>query len=208
MLQTEIWRGMQGGPPKVGPVLWWRRHRTVPLPRITLVVGVLALLCGALFAVGAYSHHRAELRLAETNRFLDQFRTGPVAASLARLRAAWQAEGARQDALLAQLAAQDGDDLARIRRDHQLFVLETIEEYGLPPDIEVVRQFVIRLATCVRAGSCDRNVAAAQLGPALWAFRDQHRHYFQFEYSGFDLDPHLAAIAPHPPAARRAPPPR
>ena len=153
-----------------------------------------------------YSHHRAELRLAETNRLLDQFRSGPVAASWARLGAAWQAEGARQEALLAQLASHDGNDRARIRRDHQLFVLETIEEYRLAPDIEVVRQFVIRLATCVRVGSCDRTVAAAQLGPKLWAFRDQHRHYFQFEYSGVELDSHLRTIAPRPaaPPARGA----
>jgi hypothetical protein len=89
-----------------------------------------------------------------------------------------------------------------VRRDHQLLVLETVEEYGLQPDIEVVRQFVVRLATCVRVGSCDRNAVAAQLGPALWAFRDQHRPYFQFESAGAELDVHLATIAPR---ARAAP---
>jgi hypothetical protein len=205
MLQTEIWRSVLNGPLKVGPAPWSRGHRTVPLPLIAPALGILMLLCGALLAVSAYTHHRAELRLAETNRLLDQFRSGPVAASRARLGAAWQAEGARQDALLAQLASQNGNDLARIRRDHQLFVLETIQEYGLAPDIEVVRQFVIRLATCVRVGSCDRNVASAQLGPALWAFRDQHRHYFQFEYSGIELDSHLRTIAPRPAAPARSP---
>jgi hypothetical protein len=198
MLQTEIWRTVLNGPRKVGPAPWPRGHRTVPLPLIPLLLGGLVLLCGALLAVGEYTHHRTELRLAETNRLLDQFRSGPVAASWARLGAAWQAEGVRQEALLAQLASHNGNDRARIRRDHQLFVLETIQEYGLAPDVEVVRQFVIRLATCMRVGSCDRNVAAAQLGPALWAFRDQHRHYFQFEYSGVELDSHLRTIAPRP----------
>lgn len=201
MLQTEIWRSVLNGPAKVGPAPWSRGHRTVPLPLLALVIGALVLLCGGLLAVGEYTHHRAELRRAETNRLLDQFRSGPVAASWARLGAAWQAEGARQDALLA--AAQNGTALARIQRDHQLFVLETIEEYGLAPEIEVVRQFVIRLATCVRVGSCDRNVVAAQLGPKLWAFRDQHRHYFQFEYSGVELDAHLATIAPRPARSRQ-----
>ena len=203
MLQTEIWHGVLSGPPKVGRAPWWRDRRTVPPPLIALALVVLILLCGALLAVGAYSHHREERRRAETTRVLDQFRSGPVAASWARLSAAWQAEGRRQDALLAQLAAHNGNDRARIRRDHQLFVLEIIQEYGLAPDIEVVRQFVIRLATCVRVGSCDRTVAAAQLGPKLWAFRDQHRHYLQFEYSGVELDSPLRTIAP-----RLAPPAR
>jgi hypothetical protein len=79
-----------------------------------------------------------------------------------------------------------------------MFVLETIEEYGLQDEIEEVSRFLVRLATCVRVNNCDSNVAAAQLGPALWAFRDQHQYYFQFEYSGHDLDEHLATIAPRP----------
>jgi hypothetical protein len=91
MLQTEIWHGVLSGHPKVGPAPWWRDGRTVSPPLIGLALGVLVLLCGALLAVGAYSHHRAELRLAETSRLLDQFRSGPVAASWARLGAAWRA---------------------------------------------------------------------------------------------------------------------
>jgi hypothetical protein len=201
MLQTDTWRS--AAPPRISPGPWWSRHPGVLLPQVTLVLGILALLCGAL-AVGTYSYHKAEVRLAETSRFLHQLRAGPVADAFARVRAAWQAEDARQDALLARLAAAAGSARARVRRDHQLFVLETVEEYGLQPDIEVVRQFVVRLATCVRAGSCDRDVATAQLGPALWEFRDQHLAYFQFEYAGIDLDPYLATIAPRltPPHVR------
>jgi hypothetical protein len=204
MLQTEILRNGQATPPRVLPALWWRRHRAVLLPQITLVLGVLALVCGALVAVDQYAHKRAELRVAETNRFLDEFRSDHVGDAAARVGAAWQAEAARQDLLLARLASAAGNDLAGQRRNHQLFVLETIEEYGLQPDIEVVRQFVIRLATCVRAGLCDRDVAAAQLGPTLWAFRDQHWHYFRFEYSGVDLDRYLEAIVPRPASAVQA----
>jgi hypothetical protein len=195
MLQTLIWRRM--APPKVASDAWWRRRALLP-PRISMLVGVLALLCGGLWTVGEYADYRAELRLAETSRFLDQFRSGPVADAWGRLRTAWRAEQDRQDALLARMSSLAGDDLARTLRDHQMFVLETIEEYRLQDDIEVVHQFLIRLAICVRMGSCDADVAAAQLGPALWTFRDQHRHYFDFEHSGVDLDGYLETIAPRP----------
>lgn len=203
MLQTGIWRNVQARPPKVGPAAWWQRHRVVLAPQLILVLGVLALLGGAFLAIDQYSRQRAEVRLAETNRFLEEFRSGRVGAAAARVRAAWQAEAARQEFLLARLARTAGTDAARRRREHQEFVLETIEEYGLAPDIEVVRRFVATLAACVRVDSCDRDTTAAQLGPALRAFRDQHWYYFQFEYSGIDLDRHLETIAPR--LARAAP---
>ena len=196
MLQALIWRTGRMAVPKLAPGGWWRRGRARLAPRISALVGVLALLCGGLWTVGEYADHRAELRLAETSRFLDQFRSGPVAEAWGRLRTAWRAEQARQDALLARIPSLAGDELARARHDHQLLVLETIQEYHLQDDIEVVHQFLTRLAVCVRMGSCDAAVAAAQLGPALWTFRDQHRHYFDFEYSGVDLDDALATIAP------------
>jgi hypothetical protein len=196
MQQTEIWRSVQVARPKIGPVLWWQRRRAILLPQVVLVLGVLALVGGALLAVGQYTRQRADLRIAETHRVLDQFRSGPVAEAWGRVDSAWRAEGARQEALLAQLASSNGSDRLRVQRDHALFVLETIEEYHLQPDIEVLRQFAIRVATCVRVGSCDRHTVAAQVGPALWAFHDQHRQYFQFEYSGMDLEPYLETIAP------------
>lgn len=200
MVQTLIWRNGRMAPPKAVPAAWWRRRRAPVLPRLALLAGVLALLCGGFWTVGEYAEHRAELRLVETDRFLDQFRSGPVAEAWGRLRTAWRAEQDRQDALLARMPTLAGPDLARTLHDHQMFVLETIQEYRLQDDIEVVHQFLIRLATCVRMGSCDADVAAAQLGPALWTFRDQHRHYFEFEYSGVDLDAYLEAIAPRPAA--------
>jgi hypothetical protein len=197
MLQTLIWRSVRIAP-VVAQAGWRRQHRALLLPEIILLFGVLALLCGALWAMGAYAERRAEVRLAETNRFLEQFRSGPVADAWGRLRTAWRVEQGRQAALLARMPSLGGTERVRTLHDHQMFVLETIEEYGLQHDIEVVRQFLIRLATCVRVGSCDRDAAAAQLGPALWAFRDQHRRYFDFEFSGIDLDRHLATIAPRP----------
>jgi hypothetical protein len=196
MLQTLIWRTDRMAPPKGAPDAWWRRRRALLLPQISLLAGVLALLCSVLWTVGEYADHRAELRLAETSRFLDQFRTGLVAEAWGRLRTAWRAEQDRQDALLARISSLAGRDLAHALHDHQMFVLETIEDYRLQDDIEVVHQFLSRLALCVRMGSCDADVAAAQLGPALWTFHDQHRHYFEFEYSGVDLSGYVRTIAP------------
>lgn len=172
-----------------------RRARTL-LPHAAPVLGVVTLGLGLLWGSGEYAEGRAELRLAETSRHLEQFRSGPVGAAWARLRAAWQAEQDRQDALLARIASLHGAERARALRDHRMFVLETIAEYELADEIGQVRRFVARLATCVRAGLCDADVAAAQLGPALWAFRDQHRYYFASEYGGYEVDEHVATIAP------------
>ena len=197
MLQTLIWRTFRAAP-AAAPGGARRGRGILLLPLLSTLVGVLALLCAGLWTVGEYAGHRAELRLAETSRFLDQFRSGPVAAAWARLRAAWRAEQGRQDALLARTSSLGGRARAHTVHEHQMFVLETIEEYGLQDEIEVVHQFLSRLAICVRMGSCDADVAAAQLGPALWTFRDQHRYYFEFEYSGVDLDPDVETIAPRP----------
>jgi hypothetical protein len=195
MLQTLIWRTFRAAP-AAAPGESRRGRGTLLLPLLSALVGVLALLCAGMWTAGQYAEHRAELRLAETNRFLDQFRSGPVADAWVRLRTAWRSERGRQDALLARISSLAGWARARTVHEHQMFVLETIEEYRLQDEIEVVHQFVSRLATCVRMDNCDANVAAAQLGPALWTFRDQHRHYFEFEYSGVDLDPEVQSIAP------------
>jgi hypothetical protein len=205
MLQTLIWRTFRPAPPQVAPGRSWRRRHAWLLPQIGFLVGGLALLCSGLWTVGEYLQHRAELRLAETHRFLGEFRAGPVADAWARLRAAWRAEQDRQDALLARIPVLAGPALARTLHEHHMFVLETVEEYHLRDEIEVVHRFLIRLATCVRMGSCDADVAAAQLGPPLWTFRDQHRAYFDFEYSGVDLDAELETIAPRRPGRAKSP---
>jgi hypothetical protein len=204
MLQTLIWRTFRP-PPTVAPGGSRRGGGTLRMPLLSALVGVLALLCAGLWTVGEYAEHRAELRLAETHRFLDQFRSGPVAEAWARLRTAWRTEQGRQDALLTRIPSSAGRARARVVHDHQMFVLETIEEYGLQDDIEVVHRFVSRLAMCVRMGSCDADVAAAQLGPALWTFRDQHRYYVEFEYSGVDLDHDVETVAPRPTASSDPP---
>jgi hypothetical protein len=196
MLQALIWRTFRAAPSAAPGDS--RGRGTALLPLLSASVGVLALLCAGLWTAGEYAGHRAELRLAETTRYLEEFRSKPVAEAWARLRAAWRTEQGRQDALLARISSLAGRARARAVHEHQMFVLETIEEHGLQDEIEVVRQFLGRLAICVRIGSCDAAVAAAQLGPALWTFGDQHRYYFEFEYSGVLLDPDLEIIAPRP----------
>jgi hypothetical protein len=52
MQQTEIWRSVQVARPKIGLACWWQRRRAVLLPQVVLVLGVLALIGGALLAVG------------------------------------------------------------------------------------------------------------------------------------------------------------
>ena len=198
MLQTLILRNINLAAPQLAPWAAWRRCPRLLLPQVTSIVGMLALLCGLLWAAAEHADHRAELRRAETDRYLDQFRSGPVGAAWTRLSVAWQAERARQDALLADMASSSGNERAQSMRDHRMFVLETIEEYGLHNEIDEVSRFLARLIICVRTGSCDSNVAAAQLGPALWAFRDQHEYYFRFEYARHDVDEYLAIIAPRP----------
>jgi hypothetical protein len=198
MLQTSIMRTVRLGPPKLAPGAAWRRYRGLLLPQLTSMVGVLALLCGLLWAAAEHADHRAELRRAETDRYLDQSRSGPVGAAWARLSAAWQAERTRQDALLTRISSSSGSERAQSARDHWMLVLETIEEYGLHDEIDEISRFLARLVICVRAGSCDAHVAAAQLGPALWAFRDQHEYYFRYEYAGHEVDEYLAIIAPRP----------
>jgi hypothetical protein len=198
MLQTLILRAVRMASPKPAPAAALWRYRAPRLPQIALVLGTLAMFCGVLWGVAEYEEHRAELRRAETSRYLDQFRSGPVGAAWGRLRAAWQAEQDRQRALLVRTATLDNGDRAQALRDHRMFVLETIEEYGLHDEIEEVNRFLARLAICVRAGSCDPDVTAAQLGPALWAFRDQHEPYFRYEHSGHDVAEHIATIAPRP----------
>jgi hypothetical protein len=198
MLQTSILRTVLIGPPKLAPAAAWQRCRGLLLTQITAIVGMLALVCGLLWAVTEYEEHRADLRRAETNRYLDQFRSGSVGAAWARLSATWQAERPRQDALLAGIASSGASEHAQRMRNHGMFVIEIIEEYGLHDEIHEVSRFVARLAICVRAGSCDANVVAAQLGPTLWAFRDQHEYYFRFEYAGQDVDEYLRIIAPRP----------
>jgi hypothetical protein len=189
--------------PRLDPLDLWRRHRAVVLAQLGPVFGVLLLLCAALWAVGEYAGHKGELRRAETHRYLAAFRQPPVADAWGRLSAAWQAEQDRQSALLTKLATRSGTEFDAALRNYQQFVLETVEEQRLPPQIETVRRFFDRLGVCIRVGNCDQTVAAAQLRPALRQFRNQHYYYFDSEGAAAELDRILALITPDEPWLQR-----
>jgi hypothetical protein len=172
-----------------------RRHREVALAHLLPLFGILCLLCAALWGVGQHAAQRAELRLAETERHLQQFEAPPVADAWQRLNGTWQAELPRQHALLARIASLSGAAREEALRAYQRFVLEIVEEHRLQPEIETVLGFVKRLALCVRLGSCDRQVVAARLGDALRRFRNQHHYYFALEQPGAELERYVDEIA-------------
>ena len=175
------------------------------LAQLGPVFGVLLLLCAALWAVGEYAGYKGELRRAETSRYLAAFREPPVAKAWGRLSAAWQAEQDRQSALLTRLAARSGTEFDAALRNYQQFVLETVEEQRLPPQIATVRKFFDRLAVCIRVGNCDPTVAAAQLRPVVRQFCNQHYYYFQAEGAAADFDRVAALITPDQPCLRDHP---
>jgi hypothetical protein len=146
-----------------------------------------------------------DLRRAETGRYLAQFREPPVVDAWQRLSAAWEAVERRQTVLLERMAGLSGTELEAVARNYRHFVLDTDEEYRLGGDIEAVRGFVERLGVCIRVGNCDPSVAQAQLGPALWRFRNQHYDYFALEGMAVEVDRVVSMIAPQEP--HRAPRP-
>jgi hypothetical protein len=171
-----------------------RRHREVALAQLLPLLATVCLLCAALWGVAQHAAQRAELRLAETERHLEQFEAPPVADAWQRLTEAWQAEMHRQHALLAKIASLSGARRDEALRDYQRFVLEVVEEHRLQPEIETLLGFVKRLALCVRLGSCDRQVAAARLGDALHRFRNQHHYYLALELPEEQLDQYIDEI--------------
>ena len=175
-----------------------RRWQARALAQLGPVVGILILACAALWAVAEYAAFKAELRVAETNRYLAQFHEPPVADAWRRLSTTWQAEGDRQDALLQRLAGLSGAELSTGLRDYRWFVMATIADHRLERDIDTVLQFYRRLALCIRIGSCDQSAAAAQLGDTPWRFRNQHYFHLESEYAGENIEAELELISPRP----------
>jgi hypothetical protein len=171
-----------------------RRHRELALLHLLPLFGILALLCAALWGIGQHAAQKSELRLAETERYVEQFQAPPVADAWQRLSATWQAELRRQNALLDRIAGRSGAPRDEALRAYQQFVLETVEEHRLQSEIATVLAFVKRLALCVRLGSCDSQVAAARLGDPLHRFRNQHYYYFALELPDEDLDRYIDEI--------------
>jgi hypothetical protein len=67
-----------------------------------------------------------------------------------------------------------------------------------------MRAYFARVGLCIRIGNCDAAAAAAQLGPSVRQFRNQHYYYFRREGLVPDVDRSAFLIAPpgrHEPAA-------
>jgi hypothetical protein len=189
--------------PRLDLVGFWRQQRPALLAALGPVLGVLLLLVGVAWAMDEYASYKAEVRRAETARYLAEFREPPVADAWRRLSGAWQAERGRERTLLARVRMASGERFQVAVRNYRDFVLDTIDERRLPEDIDTVRAFFLRLGTCIRIGGCDQAAAAAQLGPAVWQFRNQHYYYFWREGLISDVDQSALLIAP---PARGAPP--
>jgi hypothetical protein len=181
---------------------FWRQHRALLQYLLGPVLGILLLLAGGLLALDQYGAYRAEVRRAETGRYLAEFREPPVADAWRRLNDSWQAEWGRQRALLERVASASGPRFDLAVRNYRDFVLETIDQDRLADDIETVRAYFARVGGCIRIGSCDPAAAAAQLGPSVWQFRNQHFYYFSREGLLPEVDRSAFLIAP---PGRRAP---
>ncbi len=182
--------------PRLDLASLWQHHRAVLLRWLGPVLAALLVLAGGLMAADQYAVYKAEVRRAETGRYLAEFREAPVADAWQRLSAAWQAEWGRQRALLERVATASGPRFDVAVRNYRAFVLDTIDHDRLADDVETVRAFFARLAGCIRMGSCDPAAAAAQLGPSVWQFRNQHYYYFRREGLVPEVDRSAFLIAP------------
>jgi hypothetical protein len=182
--------------PRLDLAARWRQHRAVLLMALGQLLGLLLLLGGAFLALDQYSDYKAEVRHAETARYLAEFREAPVADAWQRLSAAWQAEWGRQRALLERVGTASGPSVDVAVRNYRDFVLDTIDQDRLTGDIETVRAYFARLGGCIQMGSCDPAAAAAQLGPKVWQFRNQHYYYFRREGLVPEVDRSAFLIAP------------
>ena len=204
-----MWLSQTRRSPRLAPIALPRLARPDLWRRYLEAVLAMLLLTGlALWAVSAYGSYKATLRQAETSRYLAEFRAPAVAEPWQRLSAAWQAGQDRQDALLAKLAELSGPEFEVALRNYHQFVLETVEEQRLAPQIEAVRQFFVRLGVCIQVGNCAQDVAASHLRLALRQFRDQHYLYFASEGVAAEFDRIVALIMPDEPWSPGGPAPR
>jgi hypothetical protein len=174
----------------------WRHYQQILLDHFGVVAGVLLLSCAMIWAAGEHARQQAELRLAETSRHIAAFHAAPVGDAWRHLTGVWHAQRDRQSTQLRRMAPLSGPPLQAELGNYRAFVIDTVEENELAPDIATVVQFYHRLATCVRAGSCDATLAAGRFGSAAWSFRNQHYYYLQEEYELDEIDRVIDAIAP------------
>jgi hypothetical protein len=183
----------------------WQHGRQTLLDHFGLVAALLLMVCAVLWAAGEYSRHKAALRAAETGRHIAAFHGGPVGDAWQRLAEAWQAKQARQSALLRRIAPLSGAHLQSELRNYRAFVIGTVVEDRLAPDVDTVIGFYRRLASCIRIGSCDASLAAGLFGSAAWSFRNQHYYWLLEEYDVSEIDGVLDVIAPRAPGGAIGP---
>lgn len=183
-------------PPLAGLHDRWRSARKLLLDHFGVVAGLLLVASAILWAAGEHSRHMAVLRAAETSRLVAEFRSAPVADAWQRLVAAWTAQQPRQTALLRRIAALSGPPLHAELGHYRAFVLDTVAEQRLAPEIATVIGFQQRLAACVRIGACDAGVTAGLFGSAAWSFRNQHYYYLLEEYDVDEIDQVIDTVAP------------
>jgi len=179
-----------------------RRWSVRPVPAVPdLLPGILCLVlfAGIFWAVTEHARHKAELKGAETERYLTEFAEAPVADAWHRLGGGGPRASPAPDTRFAQLVDPSPDRRlsdAVSRRPRAL--PDTAYRDRRAADLDVVVRFFRRLARCIRMDSCDQAQAAAELGDLAWRFRDRHRALLEAEYPGEDLDRDFATIAPRP----------
>lgn len=147
-----------------------------PIGRIAGLLAVLLGLCFGLWAVAEYVQHKTSIRLAETDRYIRAFETGPVADAWAALTRTEAEPGADRDYLpIETLGSQTSSEEA---------------------EIETVLAYFRGFALCVRAGNCDPVEARRYLGGLPWQFRDRHLDYLEKTFADVPFDRDFSALAP------------
>ena len=144
-----------------------------PLGRIIGVIGLLLVLCACLWAIAEYAEQKAQIRRAETERYIQAFETGPVADAWAKLRQTGTAPDIRTYGLRAEPL-----------------------EAELEAELEMVLGYFRGFALCVRAGNCDPERARMYLGERPADFLDTHRAQLEANFDGVPLDRDLQVLLP------------
>lgn len=153
-----------------------------PAGRIVGVIGLLFVLCGCLWAIAEYAEQKAEIRRAETDRYIQAFEAGPVADAWAKLRGTWDALDARAYGFHAGVL-----------------------EPELEAEIGIVLGYFRGFALCVRAGNCDLERARVFLGDRPLRFHDQHQEHLKAHFPAVPFARDLQTLMPKESSAPAGP---
>ena len=133
--------------------------------------------------------YKAELRRAETNRYLAEFRAPAVADAWQRLSAVWQAERTGRARSWQRVAARSGSGFDAALRNYQQFVAR--DRRGASAGAAGRdRAAVLRAPRRSASGSATaiRRSRRRSCGPAVRQFRNQHYYYFESEGLADEFD--------------------